>query len=72
MNNKSCKFCEGLRDLISLKAEIPGLSIKHKWAVALVCDSYRNAEKHGRTIYHGYKLNYCPECGKNIRKDIRR
>ena len=72
MNNKSCKFCEKLRDLKSLKAEIPGLSIKHKWTAALVRDSYCNSEKRGRTTFYGHKLNYCPECGRNIKREVRK
>ena len=79
----SCRFCEAyeLNDRVSrFKAERPDLYGGEEWCcemtVALVIHEWtkrigkRNA---GRTTDYryrglGYKLNYCPECGKKLER----
>ena len=66
---ETCKFCEAL-------AENKALSwswLKREWTVALVCRSWAPGNKRhaSRTTDYryrgiGYKLNYCPECGRKL------
>lgn len=76
----SCKFCEAL-DIWKhcnesynkhlLKAE----RLKEEYTVALVSHTWsvsRGKRSASRTVDYrnkglGYKLNYCPECGKELR-----
>lgn len=76
-----CKFCESLQDWSQIhEFDNQKLSkeerTKHEYTVALVIHSwkpkYRTKRRAGRTVDYrnqglGYKLNYCPECGRKIR-----
>lgn len=73
-----CKFCESLQEFKQIyeklgKKEKPGEGLLHEYTVALVIHSYRKGHKAqaGRTTDYrrlglGYKLNYCPECGRKL------
>lgn len=77
----SCKFCESLQDWSQIH-EFDNLQLpkdeetKHEYTVALVIHSwkpkYKTKRQAGRkTDYRnqglGYKLNFCPECGRKLR-----
>ncbi len=73
----ACIFCRDYNTLVEANNESdtrPGLIFCHKtvYEVALVSKGKRKtaAEKrwhdNGTTSYHGYKLKYCPECGKMV------
>ena len=76
-----CKFCESyemwkhIHEFDNLKLPKEERS-KHEYTVALVIHSWkpkhRTKRQAGRTVDYrnqglGYKLNYCPECGRKIR-----
>lgn len=77
----SCKFCESLQDWRDIYAidnmKLPKEErIKQEYTVALLiyswCPKYKTKRQAGRTTDYrnqglGYKLNYCPECGKKLR-----
>lgn len=71
---KSCKFCVELESKKTLHNDTRNYDerIMHKYEVALVIRSFRGATHAGRSTYFGYKLNFCPECGRNIRKELRK
>ena len=60
----NCNFCEDRADLLKFWKEA---GRKVKFSVALVEDA-----KGGRTTMYGYKLNFCPVCGKEITKGSER
>lgn len=74
---KKCKFCETYESLVEMNLESDnrhGLIFLHKtiYEVALV-DINKRKERfgkrwvnNGQTTYYGYKLRYCPECGKRV------
>lgn len=74
MSSKPCKFCAELRSLKEINAEerSPFFNLMHKYSVALVDRVYRDSTPGGTTTYYGHKLNYCPQCGRNLRKEIRK
>lgn len=74
MNGKPCKFCAELRELKLIHAENRGSdpTLMYKYNVALESRTFRGSIPGGNTVYHGYKLNYCPECGRSLRKEIRK
>lgn len=74
MSGKPCKFCVELRELKLIHAQHRGAdsTLMYKYNVALESRVFRGSTPGGRTVYHGHKLNYCPECGRNIRKEIRK
>lgn len=78
----NCKFCTALKANKQAARFWNGMNRKegkpkvyHDYTVALVCRSWtkeRGKSHSGRTtdFRHrgiGYKLNYCPECGRRIR-----
>ena len=77
----SCKFCESLQDWSQIhefnNRDIPKEEeTKHEYTVALVihswCPKYKTKRQAGRTVDYrnqglGYKLNYCPECGRKLK-----
>ena len=80
-NETSCKFCEALKEnkqIIDFKNNNPKYYNGEKWnveyTVALVIRKWlkgRHKSTAGRaTDYRyrgiGYKLNYCPECGRKL------
>ncbi len=73
MDERKCAFCEAYKYRIELNSSTAGLI--HKLTVALVSIVKRPGEKSFRgriTDYNasgaGYKLNYCPECGRSLKK----
>ena len=80
---RMCKFCERLGSLkqvyqfLNKHDKKQGEEkIKHEYTVALVTHSWLPSKGKKRasrsTDYRnqglGYKLNFCPECGRNLRK----
>lgn len=68
----SCKFCTDLKDIKTANREsrkdvivLGGKPRRHYYYVAIV---ERLAGKLGRTTWYQYKLNYCPECGKYLKR----
>ena len=63
-----CKFCEDIHFLNQLHAdeEKADKKINHQYSVSLVSKKSRGKTLLGAYTFAGYKLNYCPECGKNI------
>ena len=73
MDERKCTFCEAYKYRLELDSSTAGLI--HKLTVALVSSAKRPDEKifRGRiTDYNaagaGFKLNYCPECGRSLKK----
>ena len=73
MDERKCTFCEAYKFRLELDGSTAGLI--HKYTVALVGRAKRPDEKafRGRiTDYNdsgaGYRLNYCPECGRSLKK----
>ena len=76
-----CKFCESLQGWFDLYADsnlyVPkDEEVKHTYTVALLihswCPKYKTKRQASRlTDYRnkglGYKLNYCPECGRKLK-----
>lgn len=56
---QKCNFCSDLElfDKFNIK------ELKPEYTVALVSGYINSA---GQTTYYGYKLRFCPECGKAI------
>ena len=71
-NLESCKFCAELKFLKDehAKSSIPDIS--RKYSVAIVDEAFRERRCCGRCVYHNHKLNYCPECGKSLKKENRK
>lgn len=74
-----CQFCEAytayknIHEFKSNHEEWYGEPLMHEMTVALVTRSWRKGNKAhaGRTTDYryrgiGYKLNFCPECGKRL------
>mgnify|MGYP007022357740 CR=1 FL=1 len=73
MDERKCAFCEAYKYRLELNNSTAGLI--HKLTVALVSRAKRPDEKifRGRIIDYnargaGFKLNYCPECGRSLKK----
>ena len=72
-NKKECKFCYEYE--FYKKYCDTDKTIKHDYTVAIVRRSWVNSKRNcrGRTVVFrnkglGFKLNYCPECGKCFKK----
>lgn len=77
----NCKFCESYESWHNIhefdNQRVPKEErVKHEYAVALVihswCPKYRTKKRAGRTVDYrnmglGFKLNYCPECGRKLK-----
>ena len=77
----SCKFCEAYESWHNIhefdnQNRPKDERVKHEYTVALVihswCPKYKTKRQAGcitnyRNQGLGYKLNYCPECGKKLR-----
>ena len=71
-----CCFCESLqlhKQLVRENAKQFGTKARHVYTVALVERRFRPGVKgaFGRTTDYryrgcGYRLNYCPECGRKL------
>ena len=66
---KQCVFCKSYQSHKQMYADSPR---EHIFKVALVCHTKINGELRGRSTNYntrgvGFKLNYCPECGKDMR-----
>lgn len=58
--SKQCQFCE----LLEWKKSREDEELPSEYTVALVDESYYNGYPSGKITHYGYKLNFCPECGK--------
>lgn len=77
MSGNKCEFCDTL-EVHHYADNLPtpdGIKLLHEYRVALVCRSWKKGNKlhAGRTTDYmragrGYPLNYCPECGRPLRK----
>lgn len=72
MKAMNCKFCSDLKDRKSLNREmhedviaLGGKPHRSYYSIALV-ETW--AKGTGQTTYYGYKLNYCPECGRYLKR----
>lgn len=71
-----CKFCEAYELARRIDRSDLGVNYRHEYTVALVTRSWkkdRGKKTASRlTNYRnkglGYKLNYCPECGRELRR----
>ena len=82
MTDKPCAFCEALMEYKNIRAFFDqSLKKEHKeriyedYTVALVIRSYVKGKKRtaGRTTDYrnqgiGYQLNFCPECGRRLKR----
>lgn len=73
MDERKCTFCEAYKYRLELDSLEAGLIRKH--TVALISRTKLPDEKNFRgriTDYNargaGFKLNYCPECGRSLKK----
>lgn len=73
MDERKCTFCEAYKFRLELDGLAAGLI--HKYTVAIVSHTKYPDGKAiwGRTTDYnaagaGYKLNYCPECGRSLKK----
>lgn len=63
MNQEICTCHQCLKIMLMNKYE----GIQNKYTATLVEEMYDlNGNFKGQTRYGNYKLNYCPECGKEI------
>lgn len=66
---KHCVFCKSYHNHRQFYFDSP---YDHVFKVALVCHTKINGELRGRSTNYnargiGFKLNYCPECGADLR-----
>lgn len=73
MTDKPCAFCESLQTHKNIRAF--NNELYDEYTVALVIRSYAKGKKRtaGRTTDYrnqgiGYKLNFCPECGRRLKE----
>lgn len=67
-----CQFCENYDFLRDIEKEYD--FIKRSYSAAIVCHSWikeRGKRNASRTVIYrkygvGFKLNYCPECGRKL------
>lgn len=69
----SCEFCESIKKYKTIYTNDENL--KHEFNIGLIINTWTNANKRWRNssrvtdlrkFGYGYKLNYCPECGRKI------
>ena len=70
-----CECCEEIKLLQWIKSKNDDKEFEHKISVALVSTIHKRNKKtaRGRTTHYqkngiGFSLNFCPECGKKIKK----
>lgn len=77
MNDHKCMFCQTLEvyRFADTLYTPDGVKLLHEYRAALVCRRWKKGNKRhaGRiTDYmragRGYPLNFCPECGRPLRK----
>lgn len=72
----ACDFCETLKCkyLTDTKFHEQYPHIRYEYEAALVSVTYKmpNMREGGTLTSYGYKLRFCPECGANIRKRLRK
>jgi len=64
--NIECSFCKELKNHKELKDYYSKPGYKTEYTAALVSCSYYEDRFCGQLVCHGYKLNFCPECGKEL------
>lgn len=81
MNDCECKFCESYQSWKNIHKDSnrrypKDEKMRHEYSVALLIHSwdpkYSSKRHAGRTTDYrnkgmGYKLNYCPECGRKLK-----
>jgi rRNA maturation endonuclease Nob1 len=58
-----CKFCEEREDI----SELPSLTISIS---SKYLDIYYDAYSCDSSFHEYIEINYCPKCGKKIKKDV--
>lgn len=66
--NRPCPFCAALMNQKETCEYYrrPGDTSVSEYTVALVHRRYYNDYPSGQTTHYGFKLNFCPVCGKEI------
>lgn len=71
-----CKFCRDLKIIQDNRymGTVEGFTIYHKYKAAMVDETYRefpngSSNRAGVSTHYGYKLNYCPECGRKFKTE---
>lgn len=74
-NTETCSFCELLKDVRDrFDYDATSASIGNEEAsmfkckATLVVEDYRKADFGCKISYNPRKLNFCPECGRRMRK----
>ena len=62
----SCKFCSDFALLKRPNSEAKNAGLNLRYKVAIIEEIYKGKYFRGSTRYGGYKLKFCPECGKRI------
>ena len=64
-----CKFCEEYNQIKEIFKEIPlPKGMYRHYKVRLYVYSTRNRQRGGTITYRARPLNFCPECGKSLKK----
>lgn len=63
----SCKFCDLLNLMKRLEENHNDLEYLIEYKAALISESYYKKQFSGQSTHDSYDLNYCPECGKEIK-----
>ena len=64
---EKCTFCEDLKLIDEMSESSRAQGIRKEYSIALVDRSYRGKTMCGQLSHYGYKLKYCPECGRQIK-----
>ncbi len=64
--NGKCTFCEDLNHIDERSSDIQKQGIRKDYSIALVNRCYRGKNICSQISHYGYKLRYCPECGRKI------
>lgn len=76
-NENECEFCKAYttdKRYDRIAKHYNGVKLKKEYTVALVSRSWINSKRNFSRIVDfrnkgiGYKLNYCPECGKRLKR----
>ena len=75
MNEQECSFCKSIRMQKTKKPFLQSGTVGEKtiYEAALVATSFIVHEKDKQTVgfvEKGYKLRYCPQCARDLSKDI--
>lgn len=62
-----CTFCDDLKHIDALADSVREQGMRKDYSIALVDRVYRDKHMSGQISHYGYKLKYCPECGRQIK-----